>query len=306
MKIRVNSNWLLLGMALLLGGAAAYLGNHMLKQRMAQIDETLRRSQEPVAVVVAKQDLVPGDAIGDAHFAVRQVPREYVNADTIRPDGFPALEQQRLAVAMKRGDMLLPAHVDGQGAQVFSATLKQGRRAMTFEVDTVNSISGMLRPGDRIDLMYSGRGGAAGEEVTRTLLSNVVVLATDQSVMRRDEKTGEARSFSTVTLDLMPVQAQRIIVAKQSGRLTALLRHPDDQAVNPTASLSPEGLFAGTTAGTGAGSSIEYLIGGSGAGPAAVQTQVARLASYLMPSLRDSREARPAGPAAATAVGSAP
>jgi pilus assembly protein CpaB len=286
MKIRVNSNWLLLGLALLLGGGAAYLGNHVLKQRMAQIDEELRRSQEPVSVVVAKQDLAPGDAITGEHFAVRQVPREYINADTVRPDGFSALEHQRLAVAMKRGDMLLPAHADGQGAQVFSATLKQGRRAMTFEVDTVNSISGMLRPGDRIDLVYSGRGAGVTEDVTRTLLSNLVVLATDQSVMRRDEKTGEMRSFSTVTLDLLPADAQRIIVAKQAGRLTALLRHPDDKGANPSASLSPQGLFAGSAAGASGsgGPAIEYLIGGGGGGPAAIQTQLARLAAAQTPA----------------------
>jgi pilus assembly protein CpaB len=288
MKFRVNSNWLLLGLALLLGGGAAYLGNQVLKQRMAQIDEEARRTREPVAVVVAKQDLAPGDAIVGESFAVRQVPREFVNADAIRPDGFAALENQRLAVAMKRGDMLLPVHADGQGAQVFSATLKPGRRAMTFEVDNVNSISGMLRPGDRIDLVYSGRGASASsgteEEVTRTLQSNVLVLATDQSIMRRDEKTGEVRSFTAVTLDLLPVEAQRLIVAKQSGKLTALLRHPDDKAANATASLSPGSLFTGSARGGSGAVSTEYLIGGGGGGPAAVQTQLARLGSQLMPA----------------------
>lgn len=287
MKFRVNSNWLLLGLALLLGGAAAYLGNHVLKQRMAQIDEDLRRSQEPVTVVVAKIDLSPGDAIVGENFAARQVPREFVNADAIRPNGFGAIENQRLAVGMKRGDMLLPVHADGQGAQVFSATLKPGRRAMTFEVDNVNSISGMLRPGDRIDLVYSGRGtsGASGsaEEVTRTLQSNVLVLATDQSIMRRDEKTGEVRSFTAVTLDLLPVEAQRLIVAKQSGKLTALLRHPDDKLANATAGLSPAGLFSASTRSGSGAATTEYLIGGGG-GPAAVQTQLSRLGSQLMPA----------------------
>lgn len=273
---RINANWLLLLVALALGGGAAFLGNRMVQRHMEAIDEQARRANQPVPVVVAKQDLAPGDAISSDNFAVRQVPREFVNADAITPNAFAALEHQRLAVAMKRGDMLLPVHADGQGATVFSATLKTGRRALTFEVDTVNSFSGMLRPGDRIDLLLSQRTSLdAPEEMTRTLLSNVVVLATDQNLKRRDEKTGQERSFSTVTLDLTPTDAQRVIVAKQSGRLTALLRHPDDLAPNPTHALAPSGLFgAGPAAAEGSGRlEVEYIVG-SGGGLAQVQKQL--------------------------------
>lgn len=270
-KPRINSNWLLVGLALLLGAGAAFLGNRVLVQRMNEIDEKARLMNEPVRVVVAKKDLAPGDAISSEHFAVRPVPREYVNGDAVRPDQFGRLEHQRLAVGMKAGDMLLPVHADGQGAQIFSATLKSGRRAMTFEVDTVNSVSGMLRPGDRIDLMHSAKPADAEYEITRPLLSNLLILATDQTQMRRDEKTGQERSFSTVTLDLTPQEAQRIIVAKSAGRLTALLRHPDDKAQNPAAALSPEGLFHAT-----AGRGVEFIVGGGGAGIATIKQQVAK------------------------------
>ena len=282
-KLKINTNWLLLGLALALGGGAAFLGNRILQQRMQEIDETAKRNQETVAVVVAKKDLSPGDPIVGENFAVRQVPREFVNADAVVPKTFTMLERQRLAVVMKRGDMLLPVHADGQGAIVFSATLKTGRRALTFEVDTVNAISGMLRPGDRIDLVYSAKDNALQtQDVTRTLLSNVVVLATDQSLTRRDEQTGKDRAFGTVTLDLSPLDAQRIIVAKQSGKLTALLRHPDDSANNPTAALTPAGLFQGTSAAR-SGMQIEYILGGGG-GLAEVQRQLASLATSGAPT----------------------
>lgn len=272
---RINQNWLLLLVALLLGGGAAFLGNRMVQRHMQALDEEARRANQPIAVVVAKRDLSPGDALTADNFAVRQVPREFVNADALTPEAFSQLEYQRLAVGMKRGDMLLPVHAEGAGTTVFSATLKNGRRAMTFEVDTVNSVSGMLRPGDRIDLMLSQRSsGDSQEEVTRTLLSNMVVLATDQNLKRRDEKTGQEHSFSTVTLDLSPQDAQRLIVAKQAGRLTALLRHPDDQAPNPTRALTAAGLF-GSQRGAISGQplQVEYIVGGGG-GPASVQKQV--------------------------------
>ena len=86
-------------------------------------------------------------------------------------------------------------------------------------MSSVNSISGMLRPGDRIDLIYSNK-GSQGQDLTMPLLSNVTVLATDQSVSKRDE-SGKERSFSTITLEVSPLDADRIIVAKASGQLTA-------------------------------------------------------------------------------------
>ncbi len=272
---RINQNWLLLLVAILLGGGAAFLGNRMVQRHMQALDEEARRANQPIPVVVAKRDLMPGDALTGENFAVRQVPREFVNADAMTPEVFANIEHQRLAMGMKRGDMLLPAHAEGQGSTVFSATLKNGRRAMTFEVDTVNSVSGMLRPGDRIDLMLSQRGDTSQEEVTRTLLSNMVVLATDQNLKRRDERTGQEQSFSTVTLDLSPKDAQRLIVAKQAGRLTALLRHPDDQAPNPTRALTSAGLFEGGRRGGAVGEAlhVEYIVGGGG-GPAEIQKQV--------------------------------
>ena len=300
---RINQNWLLLLVALLLGGGAAFLGNRMVQRHMQALDEEARRANQPIAVVVAKRDLLPGDALSAENFAVRQVPREFVNADALTPEAFGQLEYQRLAVGMKRGDMLLPVHAEGAGSTVFSATLKNGRRAMTFEVDTVNSVSGMLRPGDRIDLMLSQRSsGDSQEEITRTLLSNMVVLATDQNLRRRDEKTGQEHSFSTVTLDLSPQDAQRLIVAKQAGRLTALLRHPDDQAPNPTHALTAAGLF-GARRGTGLGEplQVEYIVGGGGSGPAAVQKQVVdALSRAVAPQL--ALAAMPPGQAPAPAA----
>jgi pilus assembly protein CpaB len=278
---KINSNWLLLGLALLLGGGAAYLGNSVVQQHLTDLNEQAARIHEPVNVVVAKSDLAVGDTLSGENFAVRQVPNQYTNADSVRPDDFSGLQGQRLAVAMKRGDTLLPAHVDGQGAMVFSAMVKAGRRALTFEVDAVNSVSGMLRPGDRIDLVYSGKDNTAqAQDLTRVLLANVQVLATDQTLTRRDEQSGEERAFGTITLDLAPDEAQRVVVAKAAGRLTALLRNPDDKGLSPGQVLSAGQLFQSGAASTQA-RTVEYLVGGAGGGPVDVQRQLTTLGVAL-------------------------
>ena len=97
------------------------------------------------------------------------------------------------------------------------------------------------------------------------------------TVIRRDEN-GKERNFSTSTMELSPQDAQRVIVAKQAGRLTALLRHPDDKAANPSGAMDPTVLLSGRVRrANGERQGIEYLVGGGG-GPADIKTQLSRLA----------------------------
>jgi pilus assembly protein CpaB len=307
---KINTNWLLLGVAIALGIGAVVLSNHLIQRRMAQLEEEAHSGRQTVSVVVAKRDMARGEPITSEAMAVRDVPLEFAHADAVRPDQFTALERQRLAVPMKRGDVLLPVHSEGNGGQVFSATLKKGYRALTFEVDMVNSISGMLRPGDRIDLIYSARPssttGGGDEDVTAPLLSNVAVLATDQRLSKREDDGGKERSFSTITLEVSPYDADRIIVAKGAGRLTAVLRHPEDELPNATRALTAANLASRGDGKANLGPSIEYIVGGGGSGPAESQWQLARLAqAALAPQgqAATGRGAAGAGAAPAAAPG---
>ncbi|GAA0743775.1 Flp pilus assembly protein CpaB [Ideonella azotifigens] len=308
-KPKINTNWLLLGIAIALGIGAVVVSNHLIKRRMAQLEEEAHNGRKTESVVVAKRDMARGESITADAMAVREVPVEFLHADAIRPNQFGALERQRLAVPMKRGDVLLPVHSEGNGGQVFSATLKKGMRALTFEVDAVNSISGMLRPGDRIDLIYSAKpvdsSAGAKEDVTAPLLSNVAVLATDQHLSKRDDESGKDRSFSTITLEVSPFDADRIIVAKSSGRLTAVLRHPEDEVPNGTRALTASNIGSHGDGKTSVGPSIEYIVGGGGGGVAQPQFQLERFAAAMPFQAGRGGAARAAGgdPAGAAAQG---
>jgi pilus assembly protein CpaB len=268
-RIPINANWLLLAAAVALGLGAAHFSNRLLERRMAELEKAAQRGTETVEVVVAQRDLERGEALSGDTMAVRSVPKEYVHDSAVRPAEFESFERQRLAAPLKRGEVLLEVHAEGNGTNVFSALLKKGSRALTFEVDSVNSISGMLRPGDRIDLMYSTRGSANGTDVTAPLLSNVTVLATDQRVSKRTDENGREHQFSTITLEVSPLDAARIIVAKSSGHLTAVLRHPDDEAPNRLKSLSVAQLL-GAPAGRNGSRLVEYIVGGGAGGVAEV------------------------------------
>jgi len=231
---KINSNWLLLGAAILLGGGAAYLGGAALKQRMHELDEQANAGKDMVSVVVARRDMQRGEPVEPDSFAVRKVPSEYLNADAVKPGDFEPYVTQRLIVGLKRGDVLLPVHTEGNGNKVFSSTLGVGKRALTFEVDTVNSVSGMLRPGDRIDLLATVQ--RDHHHLTLPLLQGVRVLATGSRTRPgEDDGAGDplGGSFGTLTLDLSEEEATRLVAARALARLTAVLRHPRDTSTAP-------------------------------------------------------------------------
>jgi pilus assembly protein CpaB len=66
-----------------------------------------------------------------------------------------------------------------------------------------------------------------GQRQSVTVLQHVQVMATGQR-SADDAKSGERRLYTTVTLDTDPQQARNLILARESGRLTALLRNPGD------------------------------------------------------------------------------
>jgi pilus assembly protein CpaB len=231
-----NRNWLMLGGALALGLVATALSYKLLQDRLTQIELDAKNGQKLVAVVVAKVPLPRGTVVQGGAFAKREIPAEFVSSGAISPDQFNDVLGQKLVAPLQGGEALLSVHLELPD-QAFSATLENGNRALTTEVDEINSISGMLRPTDRIDLMATAKGsGADTTEVTFPLLSNVEVLATGQVTRPVKEENnnmegseGSERTYTTITLSVSPQDAQRIIVAKSTGKLTAVLRNPEDE-----------------------------------------------------------------------------
>jgi pilus assembly protein CpaB len=264
--------WRLLGLALVLGGGAAFLGHQVVRERLAQLEEDAQRGQDLVEVIVASRDLAKGDVLGAEVLAVRAIPKQYAHAAALPPAAFAQIEQARLQVPLQRGEALLQAHIDGLGQRVFSTIVQKGMRALTVEVDDLSSNAGMLRPGDRIDLIYAvtpSTAGQADERRIQPLLSNVPVMATGQSVTKQDAR-GTERRYTNVTLEVTPADANRILLAKSTGDVSAILRHPDDVARNDTPVLTPGALVGGARRSAPAAAApargIEYVIGGGNAG----------------------------------------
>jgi pilus assembly protein CpaB len=294
-QFRPNRTWILLGVALTIGVLAALAARSYLTRQMQAIEATSKG--KTVTVIVAKQDIPQGATLSAENMALRPIPAEYAHSTALQPDDFERVDGQRLAYPVKSGEMILWGLMETQRMPTFSARVEAGRRAMTVPVDEINSISGMLEPGDTVDLLVTVE--RDGKKSTFPVMQNVAVMATGQR-SQDDPKSGGSRQYTTVTINTSPDEARLLIAARDAGRMTALLRNPQDKQPIPgkydVAALLGLGGAAPVRGGGRGRREVPVLYGGS-------MKNLPPEALRLAP--RPGADTADAGPAAAPAPGSA-
>jgi pilus assembly protein CpaB len=240
-----KKNLSLLAIALGLGAAGVGLSTLYLKARESDLIEALRPKSPPVAVVVASRDLVKGDKLDGSTLSVREIPSEYVDQNAVTPDQFANIEGEVIIQNLDSGKPLLHSFVGREFPLDFSDTIPEKRRAMTIQIDETNSFSGLLRPGNRVDIFVNvppdaaAEGGAKGGNEIMPVLENVEVLATGRDSARDYEekvrllRVGYAEAmldqgYTTITLNVTAKEAALLTLAMDKGDLLALLRNRKD------------------------------------------------------------------------------
>jgi pilus assembly protein CpaB len=147
------------------GIAAAILSVLYLQSREAAIIKSLKGDeQQMVGVVVANQDLQKGQKIEAGYFAVRNIPLTYVHPNAVTPQNIESFYGRFLVEDLSRGKPLLTNFMNETFPVDFSDLVSKGRRAITIQVDEVQSIAGMTRPGNKIDIYVNIPVKVAGYE----------------------------------------------------------------------------------------------------------------------------------------------
>ncbi len=265
-KALLNRNFLMLVVAAVLGVGGVYLTNKFIESRIAEYEQALKGRQKMIEVVVPNRNLPRGTRIRAADLAVREVPAEYVHRGVVTEAKYRIAEGQRLAFPVDKGKPLLWAHLETGSVPTFSGKLPEGYRALTFPVDEINSVSGLLQPKDRIDLILTYR--PKKDQVTVPLLQNVLVLATGTAIspLKYDQtRQRGVNSHRTITVQVTPEDAERIILAQAAGKITAVLRHPDDKVVRKPKYMTVATLFGDKKPKRNVrrrGPGIRFIIGG--------------------------------------------
>ncbi|HUO45189.1 MAG TPA: Flp pilus assembly protein CpaB [Burkholderiales bacterium] len=285
---RINRTWLMLIVALLLGGLASWLTAHYLKSREKAIEQQVAekaRGGKTVTVVVPVKDLLRDTPITAEVVAARDIPADLVYDNTVLADNFDSIKGLKLLHAVPRGRPLLQDDVE-EKTKDFADLLPPGTRAITMDVDEVNSLSNMIKPGNYVDLFLITTDPANpmnGQQIV-PVLQRVKVLATGEQAGRRalEEETGprgaQARRYSNITFEVAPEQAARIALAQQLGKVRAVLRNSEDAGNPDVYAITEKMLVQGVMLkpGFSAGPSVDFIIGGK------TQTGVASAAAPVI------------------------
>lgn len=281
---RINRTWLMLFIAIVMALAAAWLTKKYLDVREQRIQEELASKSKggPTAqVVVPVQNLRGGGVVSGDVVAARSIPSDLISHDMITPDMFDKYSGAKLLRDVERGHPLRESDIEVPGKD-FSTVLETGTRAITIDIDELNSISQMVRPGNLVDLflIMPDLSDLSGNNQQITLLmQRVKVIATGQTVRKSDAFTapqpgvpqGVVR-YSNLTFEVSPDQAARIALAQQLGRIRAVLRGTPDEEIVRLGKINTKNLLKKGYVLEGPdevdGSAIEYIIGGKGEGGA--------------------------------------
>jgi len=219
----------------------------------------------PRAVMAIKAALPPGHILKADDLAALAWPSGDPPSGAVLA-GSP--EAARLAGSVTRrafaaGELIVPGAVIAPGERGFlAAIVAPGHRAMAIAVDATSAASGLIWPGDRVDVILTQEikedGVPLGERVvSETILDNTRVLSTNQNMNTAAQtpqptvadKATEAAPHpapvpTTVTLELTPAQAERVTVAATLGKLHLTLRGVE-AGTDPTASLTAAPTWAG-------------------------------------------------------------
>ncbi|MCU7945771.1 MAG: Flp pilus assembly protein CpaB [Candidatus Thiodiazotropha sp. (ex Cardiolucina cf. quadrata)] len=218
----VNKNVIMLILSLAIGAAGVYLAKDFIEKKVNYYKSQLEKTEEMIALVVPNRNIPQGTIISMQDFSIREIPKKYAHANAVNKSNFNTAIGQRVSFDITKGRALLWAHLEGGVMPTFSGKLKPGTRALAFTVDKINSISGFLQPKDNIDLLIEYK------DQIIPIIQNLHVLATGPRT--RIDKTGRQTddSFRTITVEVTPEVAEKITLAKSIGKLTALLRSPQD------------------------------------------------------------------------------
>lgn len=191
---------------------------------------------DPIGVLVAARDLQPGALLTQKDVERRPIPENYVGRRQVHAKDVGEVVGRPLGTALAAGEALLWSDVLGtdRTPRQLSELVTEGERGVTI-TSRAQLFEGLLRPGDRVDVLLTVH--RAGKPETYTLLQYVRVLSVGGNLGDAD---GEARLGGTsVNVSVSLADAHTLAQADEQGRLSLVLRHPNDTHLT-TAEPLPE------------------------------------------------------------------
>lgn len=189
-------------------------------------------------VVTAAQAIESGVTLTQDMLTIKKVP-----VSEVLPGAVLTMENavgQVVNQRMLSGEQIVSDKLGGAG---LTYRLPEGKRAFSIQVELEQGVSGLLLPGNEVDIMYSykyavNNDGGVERQLVQTdyLLQKVKVCAVDQIYDTTTSST-IGTVYATVTLELTPeqaIQVEQVVTEMRTneGNLRLTLRPQGDESLS--------------------------------------------------------------------------
>ena len=186
------------------------------------------KQEKTLRVVVATRDMPIGTLLKKSDLKLVNYPEKDVPKGSIFQ--IASAEHRVVMVPLNTNEPVLQAKLsDMTSVEGVSSTIDRGYRAVSVQITDVSGVAGLIQPGSHVDVIFT-RPGSMAEATTSTILQNVKVISTGRTVAIGQTVDPRAPKSPTVTLVLLPEDAQKLELAKSQGKISLSLRNPLDSA----------------------------------------------------------------------------
>jgi pilus assembly protein CpaB len=196
-------------------------------------------AEEKVSILMAVTDIAVGQILTPDNVTFREVGVDTAPANAVLTE--EEYKDRSATVAILANDFITLPKMSEPGISGPSVAIPPGMRVVTVPVNDTTSHSGMMAPGDRVDVLvtYQSRTQRGQTTQTKVLLEFIEVFATGNKTVSDGRGEGEQK-IKNVSLLVTPEQMPYVKLAEKKGTLSLSWRRKDDDEIVKVAAVDEE------------------------------------------------------------------
>ena len=240
-----NRPLLFLGGAIAIALVTTFMVYQWLQDQKVTEVEAPEVVMDGVSVAVANSDLPWGTVMGEGKVKTVPYPEDGVPLGHFADP--KSLKGRVILTNLKKNEPILEsklAPIDLKTGGVV-AVIDPNKRAMAVKVNEIVGLPGFVQPGDRVDVMATFQDPQSKKlDVTKVVLENTLVLATDTQMERAHGEDAEPTPVKVITLEVSLEEAEKLAMAENGGKLRLALRSPLNADLKKTTGANFKDLLA--------------------------------------------------------------
>jgi pilus assembly protein CpaB len=237
--------FLLLALAAIIAFSTASVAYRWLRAQSSQTQVPVEDAAAKMDVAVANFDITRGATITAEMIKTAKLNAATLPAGVFKAEEVSALVGRVAIVDVVQNEAILQSKLAALDAtRGVAALIDPTKRAMAVRVDDEVGVAGFIKPNDRVDVFVTvdtegnEEEDTKAESISKLVLADTLVLAIGTELVRQG-KDETATPVQVITLEVLPIEAEKLALASSRGKFRLALRSPltKDVALTPGANI---------------------------------------------------------------------